>query len=62
MSKSASAHPSQLRQAIDVALQVGQERAHLLEEVRTALEAGDDQTAIVLMRRYCDLPPAKAVK
>jgi hypothetical protein len=55
----ATAQSGDLRRFIDTALQVARDRAQLLDEVRAALETGDDRTAIVLMRRYVGLPAVK---
>jgi hypothetical protein len=48
-----------LRKVVEAALRVAKKRAALLDEVAAALEGGDDQAAIALMRKYCNLPPKK---
>jgi hypothetical protein len=50
-----------LRRTVEQALPVAKARAQMVEEIRTALEQGEERTAIALMRRYCGLPSAKAL-
>lgn len=51
------ARQAQLRGAIEALLPEVVERAELLGTIRTALQGGDDASALVLMRRYCGLTP-----
>lgn len=40
---------------INTALAIAEERDNMLSEIRDLLEAGKDQQAIPLMKRYCGL-------
>jgi len=40
---------------VDAILEVGRQRAALLEEMRSALESGDDSKALNLARQLCGL-------
>jgi hypothetical protein len=44
-----------ITQAIDSALEIARRRAQTLGRIRTALESGDNATAVTLMRVYCGL-------
>lgn len=46
-----------LRRLVEVALPAARERQKVLLEIRRALEEGDDQAALSMMRRFVGLPP-----
>ncbi len=52
----APADPDRLRRTIEEALPIARERRQLLDEIKDALEEGDDHAALTLMRRYLGLP------
>lgn len=45
-----------LRRAVEVALPVARERGRLMVQIRAALERGDEQRALQLLRQYCGIP------
>lgn len=57
-----TADEDRLRQAVEEALRVGEERRQILVEIRTALEQGDDRAALALVRRIVGLPPVEAME
>jgi hypothetical protein len=48
-------HNPDMAQAIASALEIARRRAQTLSRIRTALESGDNATAVRLMRIYCGL-------
>jgi len=51
-----------LRRAVEDALPFALDRAHLMGQIRLALQEGKDAVALTLMRQYCGIPLAQVMK
>jgi hypothetical protein len=58
--KSNAAFPSTNAGVVDVLIEIGQERARILEAMKEALVRGDDSEALELARDLTDLPRKNA--
>jgi hypothetical protein len=48
-----------LRRLVEAAVAPALDRARILDDVKDALERGDERAAIAAMRQYCGLPTLK---
>lgn len=46
-------------EVISAAVEIAQERSKLLSQIRGALQSGDEQGALILMRKYTGVTNAK---